>query len=74
MKTWEQFMESKDTNKLTCLMDIAKELQKVFKKYAKPTREDAWKKLTSEKGDKMVQGLIKTPDKSLSPFRTLISP
>jgi hypothetical protein len=75
--TWQQFLESKkvdNTNKQDALMDMVKALQEVFKKYALPTREDAWKKLTDKQGEKKIHSLLKTPSQPLSPFRTLISP
>jgi hypothetical protein len=74
MTTWQQFLEAKktDTSKLDCVMDLAQALQEVFKRYTLTTREAAWKKLTGKDGERKVRDLIKTPSRSLSPFRTLV--
>lgn len=71
MKTWNQFLEQK-TTRVDAVMDIAKNIRDAVKDYTLTTRKDAWKKITSEKGEKLVQGILKTPSKSLSPFRTLV--
>ncbi len=76
MRTWAQFVEGRepkvDTSKVDCITDIAKGLQEVFKHYTLNTRREAWRKITSKKGEDLVQGLLKTPGRSLSPFRTLV--
>lgn len=72
MQSFEQFLESKnDTNKVNAIVDIAKGLQKVFKDYSLETRRYAWRKITSKKGEELVKDLVKTPSRSLSPFRAL---
>lgn len=70
MQTLQQFLEN-NTSKLDCVMDLVKKMQEVFKDHSLITRKEAWKKLTSDKGDKMVKELIKTPGRSLSYFREL---
>lgn len=60
-----------DTNKVDAVMDLAKGVQSVFKKYSLQTRKYAWKKIHSAKADDLFQGLLVNPNKSLSPFKTL---
>jgi subtilase family serine protease len=74
MRTWEQFLESKkpDTSKIDCIVDIAKALQGVFKDYTLNTRSEAWRRISSKKGENKIHELLKTPSRSLSPFRTLV--
>jgi hypothetical protein len=75
MITWQQFLESRTkttTTKVDCIEDIAKALQKIFKSYTRTTRQAAWKKITSKKGESLVQDLIHTPTRNLSSFRTLV--
>ena len=43
-------MKKNDTNVKDAIVDIAKSLEIVFKKYSKNTREKAWDKLTSKDG------------------------
>ena len=45
-------MKKNDTNVKDAIVDIAKSLETVFKKYSKNTREKAWKKITSKDGEK----------------------
>ena len=46
-------MEKKpNSNIKDAVVDIAKSLEGVFKKYTKNTREKAWKKITSKDGEK----------------------
>lgn len=60
-----------DTNKVDAVMDLAKGIQSVFKKYSLQTRKYAWKKIHSAKADNLFQELLVNPNKSLSPFKTL---
>jgi uncharacterized protein YoxC len=71
MNTWNQFVEAK-TTKVDAVMDIAKNIRDAVKEYTLSTRKAAWKKITSKRGEELVQGILKTPSKSLSPFRTLV--
>lgn len=71
MKTWIQFIEAK-TTKVDAVMDLARGIRDAAKEYTLNTRKAAWKKITSKHGEELVQGILKTPSKSLSPFRNLV--
>lgn len=62
-----------ETNKIDCVMDLAKAIQDVFKVYSLSTRKEAWKRLNSAKAKDLFQKMLTTPSKSLSPFKVLAS-
>lgn len=70
-KEKETKKEKDDTNKIDCVMDLAKAIQDVFKVYSISTRKDAWKKLNSQKAKDLFQKLLTTPTRSLSPFKVI---
>lgn len=70
-QTWLEAKKNDDTSKIDCVEDIAKALKKIFDDYSKSTREDAWKKITSVKGKKEVEKLLKNPSGPISGFRKL---
>jgi hypothetical protein len=53
------------------LMDMAGALKKVFHKYSREARKQAWKKLTHGEGEKMVGYMLDHPDRSLNPFQRI---
>ena len=59
------------SNPKTALLDMAGELKKVFHKYAKTTRIQAWDKLTHGDGAKQMQYLLQHPDHSLNTFHRI---
>jgi len=61
------------TNKQKAIQDIAEALEKVFKKYTRQTREAAWEKITSKRGDLEMKKLLQDPNRPLSNMRTLWS-
>jgi len=85
MKTFQEYInlneannskkESKkdkdETNKIDCVMDLAKAIQDVFKDYSLNTRKEAWKRINSTKAKDLFQKLLVTPSKSLSPFKSI---
>lgn len=85
MKTFNEFMalneaadkkaskkENKDdTNKIDCVMDLAKAIQDVFKDYTLNTRKEAWKRINSAKAKDLFQKMLVTPSRSLSPFKNI---
>lgn len=74
MTTFRHFVETKNENstrKIPAVEDMAKALVKVFAKYSRHTREDAWEQLTSVKGKKEVDKLLINPSRSLAQIRKL---
>ena len=64
-------MKKNDTNVKDAIVDIAKSLETVFKKYSKNTREKAWKKITSKDGEKEVKKIIVDPSRPINTFQKL---
>lgn len=60
-----------DSSLQKAIMDIAGNLEKSFKKFTRTTREKAWKRLTSEDGEKEVKKIIQDPNRQLSIFAKL---
>lgn len=84
MKTFNEFMaineatekketkkDKDDTNKIDCVMDLAKAIQDVFKDYSLNTRKEAWKRINSAKAKDLFQKMLTTPSRSLSPFKNI---
>lgn len=61
----------KNTNVKQAIVDIAKSLENVFKKYSKNTREKAWKKITSKEGEKEIKKIITDPNRPINTFQKL---
>lgn len=65
-------MENKNkTNLRNAIVDLAKSLENVFKKYSRQTRSKAWKKITSKEGEKEVQKILNDPDRPINTFQKL---
>ena len=65
-------MEKKpNSNIKDAVVDIAKSLESVFKKYTKNTREKAWKKITSKDGEKEIKKIIIDPTRPINTFQKL---
>lgn len=65
-------MEKKqDTSIRNAVMDIAKSLRDVFKQHPVHTREMAWERISSKKGDEQVQKLIRNPNRQLNTFNNI---
>lgn len=64
-------MKSKDTSIQNAVLDIASNLGKVFKKYSRNTREQAWQDITSKAGEKEIQKIIQNPDRPINTFQQL---
>lgn len=60
-----------DTNTRNAIVDMAKALESVFKKYSRQTRTKAWKKLTSEVGLKEMDKLLQDPNRPVNNFQKL---
>lgn len=61
----------KNTNIKNAIVDIAKSLEAVFKKYTKSTREKAWKKITSKDGEKEIKKILNDPTRPTNTFQKL---
>jgi hypothetical protein len=60
-----------DTNIKKAIVDMASSLSGVFKKYARQTREKAWKDLTGSTGQREVQKLLQDPSRPINTFQKL---
>lgn len=61
----------KKTNTKDAIVDIAKSLETVFKKYTKSTRERAWEKITSKDGEKEIKKILNDPNRPINTFQKL---
>lgn len=66
-------MKKNDTNVKDAIVDIAKSLESVFKKYSKNTRTKAWEKLTSKDGEKQMKKILVDPNIPINTFQKLAS-
>lgn len=66
--------KTQDTTALkTAIVDIARSLKTVFNRYSKTTRERAWDRITSKKGEKEVGKLLVNPNRDLNTFPQLVT-
>lgn len=59
------------SNLKDAIVDIAKGLESVFKKYTRQTREKAWDKITSKSGEKEVKKILQDPYRQINTFQKL---
>lgn len=64
-------LNQSDSNRIDAVMDLAKAIQTVFKKYTLQTRKSAWKKLHTKKADELFEKLLVNPSRSLNTFRNI---
>ena len=64
-------MDSNKTNVRGAVVDIAKSLESVFKKYSRQTRVKAWEKITSKAGDKEDKKILHDPTRQINTFQKL---
>jgi hypothetical protein len=64
-------METNKTNLRGAIVDIAKSLEAVFKKYSRQTRVKAWDKITSKEGEKEVKKILNDPTRQINTFQKL---
>lgn len=65
-------MEKKSNTSIKdAVIDIAKSLESVFKKYTKNTRTKAWEKITSKDGEKEVKKILNDPSRQVNTFQKL---
>lgn len=59
------------TNLKNAIVDIAKSLGSVFKKYSRSTREKAWERVTSKEGEREVKKVLLDPKRQVNTFQKL---
>lgn len=64
-------MSDNKSNLKNAIMDLAREIDAVFKKYNKNTRKKAWERITSSAGEKEVSRILEDPKRQISPFMKL---
>lgn len=64
-------MADKKTNLKDAIIDLARGLESVFKKYTRSTREKAWDRMTSKDGEREVRKIIADPNRQLNIFGKL---
>lgn len=64
-------VKSNETNLRKAIVDIAKELESVFKKYSRQTRTKAWERLTNKDGEKEVKKILNDPARPINTFQKL---
>lgn len=66
-------MEKKNnkTNLKDAIVDLAKGLETVFRKYSKSTRTKAWQRITSKKGEEEVRKILVDPSRQVNTFQKL---
>ncbi len=62
---------SNQTNLKNAIVDIAKSLESVFKKYSRQTRSKAWEKVTGKDGEKEMKKIINDPSRPINTFQKL---
>ena len=63
--------ESNQTNLRKAIVDIAKSLENIFKKYSRQTRNKAWEKITSKEGESEVKKILNDPSRPVNTFQKL---
>lgn len=63
--------KSNQTNLKNAIVEIAKSLESVFKKYSRQTRAKAWEKITSKEGEKEVKKILNDPSRQTNTFQKL---
>lgn len=64
-------MADKKTNLRDAIMDLARGIESVFRRYTRSTRDKAWEKITSKDGEKEIRKILLDPNRQLSPFGKL---
>lgn len=59
------------TNLKDAIVDLARSLETVFRKYSRGTREKAWERLTSRKGEAEVKKILLDPKRQINTFQKL---
>lgn len=63
--------KTNNSNLKNAIVDIAKSLEGVFKRYTRQTREKAWDKITSKDGEKEIKKILNDPTRQINTFQKL---
>lgn len=63
--------KNNQTNLKNAIVDLAKGIGNVFKKYSRSTRKRAWERLTSKEGEKEVDKILLDPNRQINTFQKL---
>lgn len=63
--------ENSRNNPTKAVVDIARSLSNVFKKYTISRRRKAWDDITSREGKKEIEKLLRNPNRPLNTFQKL---
>lgn len=63
--------ETNNTNLKNAVVDIAKSLEVVFRKYSRNTREKAWRKITGKQGEEQMKKILQDPRRPINGFQKL---
>ena len=63
--------KTSQTNLKDAIVDIAKGLESVFRKYSRNTRKRAWERITSKRGEKEVEKILLDPSRQVNTFQKL---
>jgi hypothetical protein len=63
--------KSNETNLRKAIVDIARELEAVFKKYSRQTRVKAWERITGRDGEKEMKKILNDPSRPINTFQKL---
>lgn len=66
-------MADKKTNLKDAIMDLARGIESVFRKYSRSTREKAWGKITGKDGEKEIRKIMIDPTRQISTFAKLVT-
>lgn len=66
-------MADKKTNLKDAIMDLARGIESVFRKYSRSTREKAWGKIIGADGEKEIKKIMVDPTRQLSTFAKLVT-
>lgn len=66
-------MADKKTNLRDAIMDLARGIESVFRKYTRSTRDKAWRKITGPDGEREIKKILIDPTRQLSPFGKLVT-
>ena len=64
-------MPDKKSSLKDAIMDLAKEIESVFRRYTRSTRDKAWARITSKDGEREIKKILVDPNRQLSIFGKL---
>lgn len=64
-------MADNKNNLKDAIMELARQIDGVFRKYNKNTRKKAWQRMTSPQGEKEISRILEDPKRQISPFMKL---